>query len=80
MELGSGVAVLDGVRTDIAAGFAILIPAGTRHHITKTGDAPIKLYTLYSPPNHRVGVVHHTRAAVDADIERIDLLSRGNFM
>ena len=69
MEPGRGVAVLDGVRTDIAAEFAILIPAGTRHNITNTGDAPMKLYTLYSPPNQRDGVVHHTRAAVTADIE-----------
>lgn len=69
VEQGSGTAVLDGVRTEITAGFAILIPAGTKHNIINTGDVPMKLYTLYAPPNHRDGVVHHTRAAAEADTE-----------
>ncbi len=72
VEQGSGVAVLDGVRTEIVAGFAILIPAGTTHNIINTGDVPMKLSTLYAPPNHRDGVVHHTRAAAEADTEHFD--------
>ncbi len=72
VEQGSGVAVLDGVHTPIAAGFAILIPAGTRHNIINSGDVPMKLYTLYAPPNHRDGVVHHTRADAEADSEHFD--------
>lgn len=40
--------------------------------IINTGDAPLKLYTLYAPPNHRDGVVHHTRAAAEADDEHFD--------
>jgi len=72
VEQGSGAAVLDGVRTEITAGFAILIPAGTKHNIINTGDVPMKLYTLYAPPNHRDGVVHHTRAAAEADDEHFD--------
>ena len=72
VEQGRGVAVLDGVRTPIEAGFAILVPAGTKHNIVNTGDAPMKLYTLYAPPNHRDGVVHHTRAAAEADTEHFD--------
>ena len=62
VEEGSGEAVLDGVRTAIRAGFAVLVPAGTNHNIINSGSGPMKLYTLYSPPNHRDGVVHHTRA------------------
>ncbi len=58
VEEGTGEAVLDGVRTPIRAGFAVLVPAGTNHDIINTGSAPLKLYTLYSPPNHRDGVVH----------------------
>ena len=61
VEEGTGEAVLDGVRTAISAGFAVLIPAGTNHNIINTGNVPMKLYTLYAPPNHRDGVVHHTR-------------------
>ena len=72
VEEGSGDAVLDGVRTAIRAGFAVLVPAGTNHNIINTGDVPLKLYTLYSPPNHRDGVVHRTRAEADADSEHFD--------
>jgi len=72
VEQGSGAAVLDGVRTDVTAGFAILIPAGTRHNIINTGNTPMKLYTLYAPPNHHDGVVHHTRAVAEADSEHFD--------
>ncbi len=63
VEEGTGEAVLDGVRTKISAGFAVLVPAGTNHNIINTGSVPMKLYTLYAPPNHRDGVVHHTRAS-----------------
>jgi len=72
VEEGSGEAVLDGVRTPIRAGFAIVVPAGATHNIINTGNAPLKLYTLYSPPNHRDGVVHHTRADAEADTEHFD--------
>jgi mannose-6-phosphate isomerase-like protein (cupin superfamily) len=72
VEDGSGEAVLDGVRTAIQAGFAIVVPAGAKHNIINTGSVPLKLYTLYAPPNHRDGVVHHTRADADADNEQFD--------
>lgn len=72
VEQGEGEAVVDGVRTTIRAGFAVLVPAGARHNIINTGAAPLKLYTLYAPPNHRDGVVHHTRAAAEADDEHFD--------
>jgi mannose-6-phosphate isomerase-like protein (cupin superfamily) len=72
VEEGSGNAVIDGVRTAISAGFAVLVPAGARHNIINTGRVPLKLYTLYAPPNHRDGVVHHTRADADRDSENFD--------
>jgi len=72
VEQGSGEAVLDGVRTAIHAGYAVVVPAGARHNIINTGTEPLKLYTIYSPPNHRDGVVHHTRADADADTEHFD--------
>ncbi len=72
VEEGTGEAVLDGVRTSIRAGFAVLVPAGTRHNIINSGTLPLKLYTIYSPPNHRDGVVHVTRAAAEADTEHFD--------
>jgi mannose-6-phosphate isomerase-like protein (cupin superfamily) len=72
VEEGDGEAVLDGVRTPIMAGTAILIPAGTKHNIINSGITPLKLYTLYAPPNHRDGVVHQTRAAAEAATEQFD--------
>jgi mannose-6-phosphate isomerase-like protein (cupin superfamily) len=64
--------VLDGVRTAIKAGFAVVVPAGAKHNIINTGSVPLKLYTLYAPPNHRDGVVHHTGADAEADNEHFD--------
>lgn len=72
VEAGSGEAVLDGVTTAIRAGFAVVVPAGAEHNIINTGSGPLKLYTLYAPPNHRDGVVHHTRADAEADNEHFD--------
>src|SRR5674476_268609 len=50
VEEGSGEAVLDGVRTAIKAGYAVVVPAGAKHNIINTGNVPLKLYTLYAPP------------------------------
>ena len=72
VEEGNGEAVLDGARTAIHAGFAVVVPAGANHNITNTGSVPLKLYTLYAPPNHRDGTVHHTRADAEADNEHFD--------
>jgi mannose-6-phosphate isomerase-like protein (cupin superfamily) len=72
VEEGTGEAVLDGVRTAISAGFAVLVPAGTNHNIVNTGGASLKLYTLYAPPNHRDGVIHRTRAEAEKDSEHFD--------
>ena len=72
VEAGTGVAILDGITTTIEAGYAILVPAGTKHNIVNGGGEPMKLYTIYSPPNHRDGVVHHTRDDAVADSERFD--------
>jgi mannose-6-phosphate isomerase-like protein (cupin superfamily) len=72
VEEGAGEAVLDGVRTTIKAGFAVVVPAGAKHNIINTGSAPLKLYTLYAHPNHRDGVVHHTRNDAEVDNEHFD--------
>ena len=72
VEDGTGDAVLDGVRTAIRAGCAVVVPAGANHNIVNTGNAPLKLYTIYAPPNHRDGVVHHTREEAEADNEHFD--------
>ena len=72
VEEGEGKAVLDGIEHRIKAGFAILVPAGARHNIINGPSSPMKLYTLYAPPNHRDGVVHSAKAAAEADKEHFD--------
>ncbi len=72
VEAGTGEAILDGVHTAIKAGFAVLVPAGANHNIVNTGNVPLKLYTLYAPPNHRDGIVHKTRAVAEKDDENFD--------
>ncbi len=73
VEKGQGKAVLDGVEHAISDGFAIVVPAGTRHNIINTSpDKELKLYTLYSPPNHRDDVVHATKEQAEADEEHFD--------
>ena len=71
-EAGEGKAVLDGVEHMIENGFAILVPAGAMHNIVNTGKTAMKLYTVYSPPNHRDGVLHATKIDAEADEESFD--------
>jgi mannose-6-phosphate isomerase-like protein (cupin superfamily) len=60
--------VIDGVETVIGDGSAIVVPEGARHNVINTSaDKPLKLYTIYSPANHRDGVIHVTKAEAEAD-------------
>lgn len=72
VEDGVGEVWVDGRRSPIEGGFAILVPAGARHNIRNTGDNPLKLYTLYAPPEHRDGTVQATKAVADAADEHFD--------
>lgn len=72
-EEGEGKAILDGVTCKITQGFAVIVPSGTKHNILNTSkDRALKLYTVYSPPNHREGVVHLTKADALRDEEHFD--------
>jgi mannose-6-phosphate isomerase-like protein (cupin superfamily) len=62
---GEGEAVLAGARRPVRAGSVVVVPAGTRHNFITKGDAPLKLYTVYTPPEHRDGTVHRTKAEAD---------------
>jgi len=66
VEAGEGVAILDGERHALADGVAVVIPAGTEHNVINTSaSAPMRLYTIYSPPEHPPGTVHGTKAEAD---------------
>lgn len=51
---------------DVGEDWAFIVPAGTWHNVINTGDAPLRLYTVYSPRNHEPGTVHATKAEADA--------------
>mgnify|MGYP001571766904 CR=1 FL=1 len=73
VEAGKGKSVLNGVESAIEDGSAVVIPAGVKHNIINTSEnGEMKLYTLYSPPNHRDGVVHKTKIEAEADDEHFD--------
>jgi mannose-6-phosphate isomerase-like protein (cupin superfamily) len=73
VEAGRGFAILDGIRHNISDGFAIVIPSGTKHNIINDSDADdLKLYTLYSPPEHRDKTIHPTKAAAVSHEEHFD--------
>lgn len=66
VEEGKGKIWMDGAETAIESDMAIVVPAGVRHNIKNTGHKPLKLYTLYAPPQHPAGTVHRTKAEADA--------------
>jgi mannose-6-phosphate isomerase-like protein (cupin superfamily) len=66
IEAGEGVAILDGERHALSDGVAVVIPAGTEHNVINTSrSTPLRLYTIYSPPEHPPGTVHRTKAEAD---------------
>jgi mannose-6-phosphate isomerase-like protein (cupin superfamily) len=72
VEKGEGEVVIDGKRTKIKSDDAIVVPAGARHNVVNTGDKPLKLYTLYAPPEHKEGLVRSTKAEAEASGEHFD--------
>lgn len=72
VEKGKGEVLIDGNPSKIKSDDAIIVPAGARHNIKNTGDKPLRLYTLYAPPEHRDGTVHVTKADTDASEEHFD--------
>ena len=64
-EEGSGKVDIDDNIYDVVDGSGVIVPAGARHNVRNTGDAPLKLYTLYGPPEHKDKVVQATKADAD---------------
>jgi mannose-6-phosphate isomerase-like protein (cupin superfamily) len=70
IEAGSARVYLDGVKHKLDADMAVVIPAGIEHNVVNIGDDDLKLYTIYSPPEHKDQTVHKTKA--DAKEEHFD--------
>ena len=72
VEKGEGKSVLNGEEYAISDGYAVVIPKGVRHNIINSGSGHMKLYTIYTPPQHMIGTIHKTKAEAEAAEERFD--------
>jgi len=72
VEKGNGEIWIDDVMTKIESDMAMIVPAGARHNVKNTGNEPLKLYTIYGPPEHADGIVHATKAVADSSEEHFD--------
>ena len=62
---GEGESILDGERGRIGEGTLVSVPAGTLHNFVNTGSRPLKLYTIYAPPEEAPGTLHRTKAEAE---------------
>lgn len=67
VESGTGYAEIEGKRMNIGMDDALVVNAGSEHYIKNTGKTDLKLYTLYSPPEHNSGLVQKIRPDDDAE-------------
>jgi mannose-6-phosphate isomerase-like protein (cupin superfamily) len=68
VETGKGRVIIEGKSKAIAAGDAFIVPQGLHHNVINTSkNKRLQLYTLYSPPNHRDGVIHKIKQEAEAD-------------
>lgn len=73
VESGTGKAVINEVEHYLADGFAVVIPAGAKHNIINTSNTEdLKLYTIYSPPEHKDGTIHQTKTEAQVGEEHFD--------
>ena len=73
VEAGEGEAILDGKTHKLTDGSIVIIPEKVEHNIINTSaDKDLKVYTIYTPPEHKDGVIHKTKAEADADDEHYE--------
>lgn len=65
---GKGEGEFNGEKFSVVAGDVAVVVPGTEHNFVNTGTEPLKIYTVYSPPNHIDGRIHKTKAEADADL------------
>jgi len=72
-EHGEGKVVIDGVEHRVKDGSGVIVPAGARHNVINTSKrVMLRLYTIYSPPEHKDGVIRHTKQEATATEEHFD--------
>jgi mannose-6-phosphate isomerase-like protein (cupin superfamily) len=72
IEEGKGEISIDGVTHKLKSGAGIVVPAGATHNLINTGNKPMKIYTIYGPPNHVDQLVQGTKAIALASSEHFD--------
>jgi mannose-6-phosphate isomerase-like protein (cupin superfamily) len=72
IEEGSGEVVINGQVASVKSDYAILVPAGARHNVKNTGTTPLRLYTIYAPPEHEDKTVHVTKQDAERSKEHFD--------
>jgi mannose-6-phosphate isomerase-like protein (cupin superfamily) len=72
-EAGNGKVIVDNQEYEVTDGSAVIVPAGARHNVVNMSDSEaLKLYTIYSPPHHKDGIVQPTHETADASDEHFD--------
>jgi mannose-6-phosphate isomerase-like protein (cupin superfamily) len=72
-ETGEGKVIIDGAEHRIKDGNGVIVPAGAKHNVVNTSKrAHLRLYTIYSPPEHQNGVIRHTKKEATASEEHFD--------
>lgn len=66
VEAGMGKAIIDEEEFELEDGSAVVIPAGSQHDVINGEEGKMKLYTIYTPPEHPEGTVHETKAEAEA--------------
>ena len=67
VEEGRGTGYIDGAANPVEDDFAVIVPAGARHNVVNSGTEPLRLYTIYGPPEHKDKVVHKTKEQAERD-------------
>jgi mannose-6-phosphate isomerase-like protein (cupin superfamily) len=65
VEAGRARFTVDGIETEIGEDEVFIVHSGSEHNVSCVGEAPLKLYTLYAPPNHPDGTIHATKTDAD---------------
>lgn len=73
VEKGEGKCIIDGNEYLLGDGTAIVVPAGAKHNVINTSEVEdLKLYTIYSPPHHKDGIIRATKAEAESQEEEFD--------
>jgi mannose-6-phosphate isomerase-like protein (cupin superfamily) len=72
IEEGTGAVWIDGKRNEVKDDDVVIVPAGARHNVANSGKSPLRLYTIYGPPEHIDGTVHRTKRDAESHHEHFD--------